>query len=551
MEFGNIIMLLGGLGFLLYGMKMMSGGLETIAGDSMQAILRKATSNGFLAVLMGIVATIAINSSTATTIMTVSFVNSGMLTLTQSIGVIMGANVGTTFSAQLIAFGVNTLRLDIFSAALIFAGAATYVFARSTRLKNIGFVLLGFGIMFFGVTYMSDAMRPLRGSEAFQEFLISFSNPVLALLAGFVITAIIQSSTATTAILVTLLISGVAIPFQTVAFILLGVNIGTSLTTVISSIPANRESKRAAIFHIMYDIIGSVVFGSLILIFPNILNWFTTTWADNPAQQAAMFHTLYNVSTMLILLPFIKYIAKLMQKIIPIVQEASGIVFEKRLMYLDARTPSSPTVASLNAHMEVCRMGKLANENLALALMSFFNKDEAKAKKVRENEKVIDFLNHKITAKLASINRMALSQQETTSLSKMFVLVSEIERIGDHAANIAGYTTSLINANLEFSEAAIEELSGLSETVKKLTSVALNAYEKQDKSRISKVKISEKKIDKLTSQYIENHIGRLKNEQCTPEAGVIFAAIINDLERCADHAKNIAFSVTLERKWNK
>jgi len=474
-----------------------------------------------------------------------------MLTLTQSIGIIMGANVGTTFSAQLIAFGMGALRLDTLAAGLIFVGASMYVFTRRTRFKNIGYVLLGFGIMFFGVTYMSDAMRPLRADESFQAFLIGFENPVLALLAGFAITAVIQSSTATTAILVSLLASGVAIPFQTVAFILLGVNIGTSITTVVASIPASRESKRAALFHIMYDIIGSVTFGTLILVFPGVLNWFTSTWPENTAQQAAMFHTMYNVSTLLILMPFIKQISLLMQKIIPITQTRADAVYEKKLVYLDAQITSSSAVATHNAHMEICRMGKIANENLVLATEALFEKDAKKIKRTLENEKVVDYLNLRITSRLAEMNRMKLSAQEANRVSNMLIILSDIERIGDHAENIAEYAEVMLSEGLSFSPRAQEELQTLSQAVNNFTAQTLDIYQNQISNRAKEVNDAEQEVDDLTAKYEKNHIERLKNEQCVPEVGVIFTAITNDLERCADHALNIALSVPASKETDK
>ena len=550
MTFANVIIMLSGVGMLLYGMKMMSGGLETIAGDSLKGILRKATSNRFLAVLVGIVSTIAINSSTATTIMAVGFVNSGLLTLTQSIGIIMGANVGTTFSAQMLALVGANIRLDTVAASFILVGAVMYVFFKNSKIKNIGYVVLGLGILFLGVTTMSDGVRPLRGSEGFREFLISFENPVLALLTGFIVTAILQSSTATTTMLVALLLeycpdTGMPIfdiPFRTTAFILLGVNIGTSLTTVIASIPASRESKRAALFHIMYDIIGSIAFGSLILVFPGILNLFTSSWAE-PATQAAMFHTIYNVSTLLLLLPFIKYIATLMQKIIPIVVEKAGVMYEQKLMYLDNQTKTTPTLSVVNAHLEVCRMGKIANENLSLALEAFFEKSSDKAVKIFENEKIVDYLHQNISAKLADITNMPLSAGDAKKIGDMFVILADIEQIGDHAEDIAGYVLSVNENNLKFSDAAIEELKVMSKQTVTLMNMALDAYERNDKSQIQQIKELEEEIDNISSKFAKNHFKRLKAKECKPKSGVVFMDIINDLEKSADNAEKIALSM--------
>ena len=264
-----------------------------------------------------------------------------------------------------------------------------------------------------------------------------------------------------------------------------------------------------------------------------------------------MFHTLYNVSTMFLLLPFTKFIARFMEKIIPSLPESETKVYEKKLLYLDAQMSQSPSVATHNAQMEIRRMGNIANENFALAIESFFEKNPATLKTIRDNEKVIDYLNHKITSRLAAISGMTLSAFEASNVSKMLVILSDIERIGDHAVNIAAHTSTIITDGLKISPAAIKEISKLAESVNKINENALNAYVNQDKTCLPQIKSASKKIDKKITQCVDNHIERLKSEECEPAAGVIFTAIINDLQRCAHHAKNIAFSVALERKWNK
>ena len=538
----SVLLVVGGLGLFLFGMKMMSGGLELIAGDRLQGIIKRVTSNRFLAVSVGIVATIAINSSTATTIMTVSFVNSGMMNLSQAIGIIMGANVGTTFSAQLIAF-----RIDQFAPMFIFIGIILHLFFKKRSIKNIGYVILGFGVLFFGVTIMGQPLKALADNPYFNVILTTFENPILSLLAGFLFTAIIQSSSATMGILVTLHLSGVPIPFMTSAYIILGTNIGTSITTVIASIPANRESKRAALFHIMFDIIGSIVFGTLIFLLPGILNWFQRTWHE-PARQVAMFHTLYNIATMLIFLPFVRQMALLMQKIVPMKTDGKDTTYEKKLIYLDEKTSQSPTIAVVNAHLELCRMGKIAVENLSLAIESFFENDMSKAKKALKNENIIDYLSHNIALKLVWINNMALSGYEAVRIGKMFQIVSDMERIGDHAENIAEYTEFVEINDLKFSDDALEELKTLSEMTLNLMSKALEVYEKEDESQLPDVNSLEQEVDKLAKTFTDNHINRLKIASCEPKSGVIFTDMIIDLERSADHANNIAFSVMSEGK---
>jgi len=538
----SVFLVIGGLGLFLFGMKMMSNGLELIAGDRLQGVIKRVTSNRFSAVAVGIAATIAINSSTATTIMTVSLVNSGMMNLTQAIGIIMGANVGTTFSAQLIAF-----RIDQFAPAFIFIGIIMHLFVKKRSVNNVGFAILGFGILFFGVTVMGTPLKGLANNPSFNAILTTFQNPFLSLLAGFLFTAIIQSSSATMGILVTLHLSGVPIPFITSAYIILGTNIGTSITTVIASIPANRDSKRAAIFHIMFDIIGSTLFGTLIFLLPGILNWFQATWSE-PARQVAMFHTLYNFATMFLLLPFVSQVTLLMQKIIPVKAGSVDRTHEKRLIYLDEKTSQSPSIAVVNAHMELSRMGKIANENLALAVEAFLGKDVEKAKQVIKNEKIIDFLSHNIAIKLIWVNNMALSGYEAAKIGRMFQIVSDMERIGDHAENIAEYSMVVDNNDLKFSDAAIKELTELSELTLKLAGKALDAYEQENQSYLAEIHTLEKQIDMLCTEYTDNHIARLKIATCEPKSGVIFTDMITDLERSADHANNIAYSLLLEGK---
>jgi len=394
---------------------------------------------------------------------------------------------------------------------------------------------------------MGSPLKELAKQPAFNAMLTTFENPFLALFAGFVFTAIIQSSSATMGLLVTMHLSGVPISFETSAFIVLGTNIGTSITTVIASIPANRDSKRAALFHITYDIIGSLVFGTLIYSLPGILSWFEATWVEK-ARQVAMFHTLYNVATMTLLLPFIKWIAVLMQKVVPLKKDEVDKTYEKKLLYLDAEISQMPAMAVVNAaHFEVCRMGKIANENLSLSLESFFERNENKAYKTLEIEKTINFLNHRIAAKLVEINNMVLSEVDAEKIGKMFKTVSDIERVGDHAENIAEYTIIIAERNLNFSDAAIEELQLLGNLVTQQIVRAMNLFEKPDESALPQIRSYEKEVDELSKTFTENHISRLKDGSCDPKSGVIFTDMIIDLERSADHAKNIALSTSYQK----
>jgi len=540
--FQNTMLAAGGVALLLLGVKMMSTGLEVAAGDRLQAALKWATSNRFFAAIVGMAAAVALNSSTAVSVITVGFVNAGLMSLTQAIGVLLGINVGTTFSAQLVAF-----RIDAYAPIFIFIGVIMYLFFKKRSIRNIGYIVLGFGILFFGITVMGDALRVFRSHPVFIDMMMAIRNPFFALFVGFVFTVIVQSSTATMGLLVTMHLSDVPISFEASAFIIFGANLGTSVTAIITSIPASRDSKRAALFHITYDIIGTLVFGTLVLIVPGILIWFQNTWAES-ARQVAMFHTLYNVATLVLLIAFVPLLAKLMQIIIPIKPDEASNLHERSLMFLDAKGLQTPTLAVLNAHLEICRMGKIANENLELALEAFFEKSEAKSNNALENEKTVNFLNHGITSKLVEISHLSLSVGDTAKVSDMFKILTDIERIGDHAENIAEYTLYAIEGGLRFSDTAIEELKALGDITTKITSDALKAYESQDASLLPHIGRLEDSIDRLAEKLSENHVDRLKTEDCDPRSGVIFIDMLNDLERSADHAENIAFFVQSDNR---
>ena len=542
--FRNVMLAAGGLGLLLYGIKMMSSGLEVVAGDSLQVFLKKATSNRFLAALVGVVTTIIISSSTAVSVIIVGFVNAGLMNLQQAIGVLLGVNVGTTFSSQLIAFGI-----DQYAPIFIVIGVVMYLFFKKSIYKNIGYAVLGFGILFFSISVMSDALRVFRDNPLFLEMIEAIANPFLALLIGFSITIIIQSSSATMGLLVTLHLNDVPIPFLTSAFIIFGANIGTSVTAVLVSFSAGRESRRSAFFHITYDIIGSIFFGSLVLLVPAVLNWFQTTWYDDSARQVAMFHTFYNVATLMLLIPFVPYLAKLMQFLIPVKEDEAKAVHERKLMYLES-TSKSPTLDVVNAQMEINRMGVIAIENMSLALESFFEKSAPKAAKVFENEKTINFLNRQISSKLVDINKLSLSASDAKKIGKMFGVLIDVERIGDHAYNIAEYTVSTEESGIKFSDKALEELRILGDITIRLIQKSLDTFRTLDNTELKSVKKLEKRIDNLSKEFTDNHVERLKLEDCEPISGVIFLDMINDLERSADHAENITLAFFPKKRKN-
>ena len=531
----NVFLIAGGLGLFLFGMKIMSDGLENMAGDRLRVVLERATANRLLGVIVGTIVTCIIQSSSATTVMVVGFVNASMLTLTQAISIIMGANIGTTITAQIISF-----KIDPIAPLCIFVGLIMHLFFKKKSTKNTGYILLGFGILFFGISTMGAPLKAFSKLDGFRSMLTSFENPLMALLAGLIFTAIIQSSSATTGIIITLYLSGIDLDFYTAAYLVLGSNVGTCITAMLASIAASRESKRAALAHVMFNIIGVGVFGTLILIFPGILTGIQLIWKDG-ARQVAMFHTLFNVSTVLLLVGFIKYLAILVHKLIPELPDET--VANRKMLYLDASIMQMPAIAVMQAQRELDRMGKMALVNLQSALESFFEVDSAKAESVLEVEDTIDYLTDQITTWLIRIRGLKLSDTDMEKLGSMLHTVSDMERVSDHAENIAEYAILEDKYGTKISPAAVEELRRLSEVAVEAVSTALDILKTRDASRLHEIDKLEQKVDGLSVAYVENHIQRLQDEICDPRGGVLFTDMVHDLERCSDHANNIAYSI--------
>ncbi|MCL1805537.1 MAG: Na/Pi cotransporter family protein [Clostridiales bacterium] len=538
----NIFLVAGGLGLFLFGMKVMSDGLENMAGDQMRVVLEKTTSNRFLGIVVGAAVTCIIQSSSATTVMVVGFVNAGMLSLAQAVGIIMGAKIGTTITAQIISF-----KIDPIAPLVIFIGLIMYMFFKKSNTKNTGYILLGFGILFFGISTMGTPLKAFSEYDGFKILLLSFQNPVLALLAGLIVTAVIQSSSATTGIVVALYLSGVELPFRAAAFIVLGSNIGTCVTAMLASLAANRESKRAALIHVLISVIGVTVFGALIVAFPGILTWIQGNWRDE-ARQIAMFHTIYNVSAVALQVGFVKQIVMLVEKILPELPDENAAT--KKLVFLNPGIMQMPAIAVTQAHRELIRMGELAMGNLKLALEAFYETDTAKATKALEMEDTIDFLNHEITTWLVRIRGLKLSEADMERLGSMLHTVSDIERIGDHAENIAEYAINKGKYSTVFSQPAVEELRILSGVALDAVKLSLEIFKSRSITRLPEMDKLEEHVDYFSVACVENHIQRLQDELCDPRGGVIFTDMVSDLERCSDHANNIAYSILGNQVWS-
>lgn len=528
------ISLLGGLGLFLYGMNLMAEGLQKSAGDKLKKIVEKLTSNTVMGVLVGTVVTAIIQSSSAATVMVVGFVNAGIMSLSQAIGVIMGANIGTTVTAQLVSF-----KLEAIAPVALGIGIILYLFSKKEKTKELATILLGFGILFTGMEFMKDAVKPLAEYEGFRRALIYFGeHQFLGIIAGFAITGIIQSSSASMGMLIALASQGL-IPLSSALPILYGDNIGTCVTSLLSSIGASRNAKRAATMHLTFNVIGTLIF-VLILNYPisALVKWLDPTDA---ARQIANAHTIFNVVNVLILLPFAKYIVKIVLKIMPITEEESEATAATK--YLDERIIQTPSIALGNTVKEVSRMGQKANKALEYSMNSLINKSMTDVEKTEKYEEHVNLLQKEILNYLLKLSKSPLNDEERNKVDLLFNTVNDIERVSDHAENISELSRLAIEKDLQFSDTALEEMNNIYSKAKENFNVALKGLESYDKSIISKVYEIEDEVDALDKLYRKKHIERLNNGKCTIDSGVLFLDLLTNLERISDHSCNIANNI--------
>lgn len=530
--------LLGGLGMFLYGMKMMSDGLENMAGDRMRRLLEMLTTKRIAAVAVGAGVTAMVQSSSATTVMLVGFVNAGLMTLLQATGVIMGANIGTTITAQLIAF-----KLSDIAPIILFIGMLMTMFLRKRKMVRLGEIILGFGLLFVGLTLMSDAMHPLRDNEAFRNFLVNFKSPLIGVLIGAAFTAIIQSSSASVGILQAMAVMGI-IGLDSAVYVVLGQNIGTCVTAIISAIGTSTNSKRTAGIHLTFNIVGTLLYMIVLAVFPSIITWVQTLSPDNVSRQIANFHTVFNVSITVLLFPFARQIVKLVSFIIP--DRTKPGRAEKRLIYLDERIVQTPAIALSQTMKELTRMGSITLDNFQHAMDAFFNQDEQIIQKVMEVENTIDFLSDNITNYLISFRGAELPDDDLKQLGKLHHVIIDMERIGDRAENIAEYTLTLIDAKEKMTPDALEELKAISNKTMIVFGKSLDIFEHRDLTKLGELETMKKEVDMMQRDFTVNHISRLQDELCRPHTGVVFTNMLASFERIASHSINIAYSVDLE-----
>ena len=535
--------IMGGLGLFLYGMNLMGDGLQKSAGSKLKRIIELLTSNVIMGVLVGMVVTMVIQSSSATTVMVVGFVNAGIMSLTQAIGVIMGANIGTTITAQLV-----SLDVDFLAPVALGIGIVIYMFSNKPKHKNIAEILIGFGILFTGMDFMKEAVKPLAGYQGFTDMLLSFGHhPILGVLMGFAITAIVQSSSASMGMLIALASQGL-IPITAALPILYGENIGTCVTSLISSIGASRNARRAAIMHLTFNVLGSMIF--MFILSKPIVAIVTAIDPTDAARQIANAHTLFNILNVIVLLPFNKLIVKLALKLVP---ETKGEQDDddKVVKYIDDRMIETPSIALANIIKETLRMGEKSKESLNAAMDGIVDKSKEKIELSFKREKLINELQKSILNYLLKLSKASLNEDSRETVDALFNTVNDIERIGDHAENIAELAKDIVDLEISFSDVGIGELKDMYNKVVSTYTYALEAMRTSNVELACKVIKMEEQVDMMEKSCRANHMNRLSSSSCSIESGVIYLDIISNLERVSDHAVNIAQQVIAGRIVNK
>lgn len=524
---------IGGLGIFLFGIKYMSDGLQKTAGDKMRGLLEKYTSNPVKGVIIGIIVTILIQSSSGTTVLTVGLVNAGLMTLRQAIGIIMGANIGTTVTAFIIG-----IKIDEYALPIIAVGAFFLFFLKKKMYQYIGQFVFGFGMLFFGLATMSDGLKPLRDLAIFRDFITDLShNPILGVIVGTVFTIIVQSSSATIGILQSMAGEGL-IDLWTALPVLFGDNIGTTITAVLAAIGASIAAKRAAAVHVIFNVMGTIIFMLTLPVVYHVVLWLAHLGGEpvNIRMQIAYAHGLFNTANTLIFLPMVGILAYVVTKIVP--GEIKELEFGPK--YLDQRFLSNPSMALGQAQHEIIRMAEMARESLNDAVNFFFTKEEQLADLAKQKEQLINDLDRKTTEYLVKIQQSSLNPQESDKASILMQTINDIERIGDHAENIVELTEHRITQKVEFSDDASAELKEMINLTDKIIAQAIKALEDDNHKLAEEVLELEKELDRMESEYRKTHIGRLNNNLCTGNAGAVFLDILSNLERIGDHAKNIA-----------
>ena len=548
-DVSNLFGFAGGLGMFLYGMRIMGDGMQKTAGSKMSHFLGMVTNNRFLGVVLGALITAILHSSAATTVMVVGFVNAGILNLTQAVGVIMGANIGTTITAWMVSLNqlgdaFSVLQPSFFAPLCIGIGSFMIVFSKKQNMNLIGEIVSGVGLLFVGLEFMSGSIAPYTDAPIFaQAFAIMGRNPILGILTGALVTAVIQSSTASVGILQTLAMNGIVTTGAAI-YITLGQNIGTCLTAMLSSAGANRTAKRAAAIHLSFNTMGAVIF--VIGMFALSMLRPEAASAHISSVQISMFHTIFNVMNTLLLYPFANQLVKISGLIVKDKEDGSeaeaGNAGEttQALRHLDQRIFESPMFAIEVAQMETVHMGQIALNNIRLASEAIENRDPETIEKVYKNEKDIDRMEELLTGYLIKVNNLSLTERQKLLVNNLFYSITDIERVGDHCENLAEQAEYMAQHGISFSETGSCDLRAISEKAVKSFTHAVAARQTGDMDDVRKVSQYEDDVDMLEEELRDKHIERLSRGECQPSSGVVFLDIISNLERISDHAYNLA-----------
>jgi phosphate:Na+ symporter len=532
-----LLSLAGGLGLFLFGMNLMSEGIEKAAGAKLRHILELFTKNKFMGMLVGVIFTGIIQSSSACTVMVVSFVNSGLMDLYQAAGIIFGANIGTTVTSQLVSFNLSKI-----APVFVLVGVIVVMFVKNATVKKLADIVLGFGILFMGLSGMSSAMGSMKESSNVVNILAGLDNPLVAVLLGTVVTAIIQSSSVTVSIILLMANQGL-LGLDIVLYIVLGCNIGACASAMIASLSGKKDAKRAALIHLLFNIIGTIIL-FVILQFASdwVIGWIQSFSADN-GRFVANAHTIIKVFQVIVLLPFSSLIVKLTYLLVPGEDKKVSYRESYTLKYIGNKVVFNPATAVVDVIKEIQRMAELAGENINRAMNSFVTLDQDTINEVYEVEKNIDFLNHAITGYMVKINQSTLPIEDQKSIGAYFHVVNDIERIGDHAVNVADCAVKRKEEGTEISREAFAELGSMMDMVNDIIRYAIELFAEGKEEHIKDIIALEDAIDDKERELQKAHVDRLTRNECTPEAGMLFSDIISGLERVGDHAVNIAFAI--------
>lgn len=545
---GNLFTFIGGLGLFLYGMNTMADGLQKSASGKMKSLLGYLTNSRFLGVVFGAVITAIIQSSSATTVMVVGFVNAGILTLVQAVGVIMGANIGTTITAWIVSMNEwgSALKPEFFAPLLVGIGVVAFMFFNKQKVKEVGQILVGFGVLFIGLSFMSGAIEPYKDAPIFSEaFRILGQNPFFGILAGLVVTAIIQSSSASVGILQTLAINGV-VNWRSAIFITLGQNIGTCVTALLSSVGAQKNAKRAAVIHLLFNVFGAAIFGIIMYVIFAVNQKLAMSTIST--VEISIFHTVFNITNTLLLFPFAKLLVRLSERIVPDKHPDDEEIDEvaEVCRALDDRILENPGFAIETANREVVVMGNVAIKTARMAMQGLLEKDTKAIEYVFRKEEVINELEKVLTEYLVKVDNLSLSEEQHDKIKNLLYTVSDIERVGDHCENIVELAKKRVEMNLHFSDVGYEDLKQIISEVMISLEGCIEARESMDFNTVRKVGRSEDEVDNLEDDLRDKHIIRLSQGKCDTESGLLFLDVISNLERISDHAYNIAGYVQSE-----